>query len=98
MPDYPVIHGVKFCPQWRETFGRLPKEIQVEAETVIPGMIGKIVRAGSEFTKLQGYADVPIWTVPVSKDGRYIASFSMMDTCAFLRRIGIFQIIEDDPG
>jgi len=97
MPPVYILRAVdvgadSFVSCWK----KLGPEIQREARKFVSEMIlCERMPAKLHFHKLDGYKD--IWTIHVTSDDKYKASFTIKDGVAVMRRIGLHDWIDKNP-
>lgn len=94
----PIIRRVDAnSPVFKRTFKGLPREVQAQAVEAFKGFFlpPEERPAKLHFHKLRGFED--IWTIHISTDDRYKASFKLDGDVATMRRCGTHEEIDKNP-
>lgn len=81
---------------FQNSWKRLPDEVKREARQFLAEMmLCERMPAKLHCHKLSGYADV--WTIHVTRNDAYKASFTLKDGVATMRRIALHDHIDGNP-
>lgn len=97
MPPEYILRAVDFgAESFRNGWKKLSPEIQKEARKFIGEMtLCERMPAKLHFHKLEGFDG--IWTIHVTSNDKYKASFTIKDGVAYMRRIGPHDWIDKSP-
>ena len=97
MPPAYILKAVDFgLDSFTNSWKKLEPPVQKEARKLIAEMtLCERLPAKLHFHKLEGFKD--IWTIHVSADDKYKASFTIKEGVAIMRRIGLHDWIDKNP-
>lgn len=92
-----ICHAVDFgAESFTRSWKRLDESTKAQAKVAFGQMLNcERMPAKLHFHKLGGFKDV--WTIHITSDDQYKASFTLKDGVAYMRRVGQHDKIDKNP-